>query len=126
MRSRVCMRHVADDVSGNTSLALHVLERVGLDAAPVFVKTGCRVFNELSVLKTCRNDLARNGVRQRDIGPNVEAGPRMMQLFRTALDALEVIPKRACNRLFDGAGFWCHTGFRGTFAHKSPSFHSGS
>jgi len=28
----------------------------------------------------------------------------LMQLFRTALDALEVIPKRACNRLFDGAG----------------------
>src|SRR5437667_6317388 len=82
MRSRVGMRHVADDVSGNTGLTLHVLERVGLDAAPVFVKAGCRVFNELSVLKSRRNDLARNGVRQRDIGPNIETGPHIRPLNR--------------------------------------------
>jgi len=37
---------------------------------------------------------------------------RVMQFVRTALDALKVIPKRARNGLFDGAGFWCHTGFR--------------
>lgn len=44
----------------------------------------------------------------------------MMQLVRSPLNALEVIPKRACNSLFDGAGFWCHTGFGGGFGHNFP------
>ena len=100
MRSRVGMRHVADDVSGNTGLTLHVLERVGLDAAPVFVKAGCRVFNELSVLKARRNDLARNGVRQRDIGPNIETGPHIRPLNRARTARVDRIQARAVPHSF--------------------------
>src|SRR5580692_8679024 len=44
----------------------------------------------------------------------------MMQLFRSSLNALEVIPKRARDRLFDGAGLLTHTGFRGVFSHIFP------
>jgi len=51
---------------------------------------------------------------------------RVMQFVRTALNALEVIPKRTGNGLFDGAGFWCHTGLRVLLLINSPSLHSGS
>src|SRR6266850_467583 len=78
-----------------------------------------------SLVETGRGSLGAEQRRERVAGLVAGAGGNnvvdgVMQLFRRTLDALQIVPKRADDRLLYGAGFLCHTGFRGAFAHKFP------
>ena len=80
VRSRIGIRHIADDVCGNACLSLGVFERVGRDGTPVLVESRSCVFDEFLILQAGRNNFSGQRVRERDIGTNVEAGPRVRPL----------------------------------------------
>ena len=74
-RVREGMGELADRVGGDAGLALGVVERVGLDLRLVRLEIGRRAVDELLVLEAGGDDLAPDGVRQRDVGADIEAQP---------------------------------------------------
>jgi hypothetical protein len=73
---------LADGLGWDAGLALGVLERVGLDLGLVGLEAIGRSLDELAVLEARRDDLARDGVGERDVGADVEAEPRIGPLRR--------------------------------------------
>jgi hypothetical protein len=69
------VRRLADEVHRDAGLALGVLERVGLDVGLEGREVGRRVVDEGLVLEPSGDDLARYGVGQRDVRPDVEPEP---------------------------------------------------
>ena len=69
------MGQVADGLGRDPGLALGVFERVGLDAGPVRLEALGRVADEPLVLEPGRDDLAPDGVGERDVGAHVETEP---------------------------------------------------
>src|SRR5438128_403743 len=84
-------RIFSDDASRNARLTLCVVERAGLDAAPVIVEAGSCVINEFPVFQARGNDFPGYGIRKRDIGPDVETSPRVRPLNRTCAARIDRI-----------------------------------
>src|SRR5438477_9194642 len=100
MGSRVYMRHVPNHVSGNSGLALDIIERVGFDAAAVFVEAGGRVVNEFLVFQTRRNNFSGYAVRQRDVGTDIETRPYIRPLNGARAPRVDSIEARAVPHSF--------------------------
>ena len=95
MAPGVGMRHITDNAGRNGRLALGVLEGVGLDAAPVFVETRGCVVNEFLVFQARRNDFTGYGIRQRDVGPDIETSPHIRPLSGTRSAWIDGIQARS-------------------------------
>ena len=78
----VRVRELADRVGRDAGHALRLLERPRLDRLAVRVEAGRRALDELQVGETGRDDLARDGVRERDVGADVEPEPEIGPLRR--------------------------------------------
>jgi hypothetical protein len=74
-RLRERVRQLADGLGRDARLALGVVERVRLDLRPVGLEVDRGAVDELAVLETGVDDLARDRVGQRDVAPDVEAEP---------------------------------------------------
>jgi hypothetical protein len=74
------MGQLADRVRGDPGLALGVLERVRLDARPVGREVGGRPADELLVCEAGLDDLAADGIGERDVAPDVEPEPEVRPL----------------------------------------------
>ena len=86
-RRRVLVRQLADRVGRDARLALGVGQGVRLDRGGVGVEPLGGVVDELAVPETRGDDLARDRVRERDVGPDVEAEPRGRPTPRTSSGA---------------------------------------
>ena len=69
------MGELADRVGRHAGLALGVVERVALDLRLVGLEVVGRPVDELAVLEALGDDLAPHGVREGDVGADVEAEP---------------------------------------------------
>ena len=69
------MGELADGLGRDARLLLGVLERVALDLGLVRVEVDRRALDELAVLEAGRDDLARHGVGEGDVRPDVEPEP---------------------------------------------------
>ena len=94
-RRRIGMGEVADRGRRNAGLALGVLERVRLDTGPVGLEVRRRAVDELAVREAGGDDLATDGVRERDVGPDIDPEPDVGPLGRarpTRVDGVEPRP----------------------------------
>ena len=80
--TRERVRRLADRLRRNAGQALPHLERVLLDARGVLVEPGRGVPDEAAVVQARVDDLARHGVGQGDVRPDVEAEPAVGPLRR--------------------------------------------
>src|SRR5439155_12136584 len=71
----VRVRELTDRLGGYAGDALGLLERPRLDRLAVGAKPGRRPLDELRVDETRLDDLAPDGVRERDVGADVEPQP---------------------------------------------------
>ena len=78
----VVVRQPADEVGGHAGVALGTLQRVVLHRRRVGVEAGGGPFHERLVHQPGLDDLAADGVRQRDVRPDVDAEPRVGPLRR--------------------------------------------
>ena len=78
----VRVRELADRVGRHAGHALRLLERPRLDRLAVRLEAGRRARDELLVVETGRDDLARDRVRKRNVRPDVEAEPKIRPLRR--------------------------------------------
>jgi hypothetical protein len=78
----VGVRELPDRGGRNARLALRVLERVALDLGPVRPEILGRPVDEPAVREAGVDDLAPDGVRQRDVRPDVEPEPDVRPLGR--------------------------------------------
>ena len=80
--SAVGVGEVADRLRGDAGDALGLLERPRLDRVAVGLEAGRRPLDELHVGQAGGDDLAPDGVRQRDVGADVEPEPEVGPLRR--------------------------------------------
>jgi hypothetical protein len=66
---------LADEVGRDARLALRVVEGVRLDLRLVGIEAAYRPLDELAILEAGRDDLASDGVGQRDVRADVEPEP---------------------------------------------------
>jgi hypothetical protein len=69
------MGELADGGGGDARLALGVLEGVALDLRAIGLEVRGRAVDELAVREAGMDDLAPDGVRQRDVAADIEAEP---------------------------------------------------
>jgi len=77
------MGEVANGGGRDARLPFGIVEGVRLDLGLVFLEAGRRPADELAVLKSGGDDLAPDGIRQRDVRADVEAEPDVRPLGRT-------------------------------------------
>ncbi len=81
-RCRERVGQLADGLGRDAGLPLRVLERVRLDLRLVVGEPARRPIDELAVLEAGGDDLARDGIGQRDVGADVEAEPAIRPFGR--------------------------------------------
>ena len=82
VRLRVRVRDLLDDLGGDARHGLAALERPFHHRRPVLLEAGGRVLHERVVVQVVHDDLARDGVRERDVGADVDAEPQVAPLGR--------------------------------------------
>src|SRR5205823_3388570 len=81
-RAAVGVCELADRLGRDARDALRLLERPWLDRGVVGLEAGRRALDELHVGEPRLDDLAPNGIRERDVGTDVEPEPQVGPLRR--------------------------------------------
>ena len=75
-----CMCEFADCFGWYTSYFASRFERPLFNRGGILSKAACGVFDERTIGETCVNDLAGDGIGERDIGSDVEPQPQISPL----------------------------------------------
>jgi hypothetical protein len=96
------VRDLGDHVARNPGELLRSLERVRLDGRRVGLESGGAASDELAVVESGVDDLARHRVRERDVAADVKTEPRVRPLRGRGAPRVDRVHARpAVDRLQD-------------------------